>query len=91
MLGDNDRVDNISMTPQGKIHNRHVDLSFHRIRESIEAKIMSYQFISGKINPADILSKHWAHHCAWPTLKPPLFWKGDTMECLDNNTLEFEE
>jgi hypothetical protein len=91
MFGDNDSVVNSSMTPFGKIHKRHVALSFHRVREAIAAKIISYQFINGKINPADILSKHWAHHNMWPTLKPLLFWKGDTMECLDNNTLEFEE
>ena len=79
------------MTPQGKIHKRHVALSFHRLREAIAANIISYQFIDGKINHVDILSKHWSHHCAWPNLKPLLFWKGDTIEFLDNNTLDFEE
>ena len=79
MFGDNYSVVNSSMTPQGKIHKRHVVLSFRRIREAIVAKSTSYQFISGKINPADILSKYWAYHCVCPTLKPFLFWKGDTM------------
>ena len=83
MFEDNDSVVNISMTPQGKIHKRHVALSFHRVREAIAAKIIYYHFINGKINPAGILSKNWAHHCVWSTLKPLLFWKGDTMECLD--------
>ena len=91
MLGDNGSVVNSSMNPQGKIHKRRVALSFHRVREDVAAKIMSYQFISSKINPDDILNKYWAHHCVWPTLKPLLFWKGDTMDCLDNNALEFEE
>ena len=91
MFGDNGSVFNISMTPFGKIHKRHVALSFHRVREAIAAKIISYQFINGKINPADILSKHWSHHNVWPILKPFFFWTGDTMECLNNNTLEFEE
>ena len=54
MFVDNDSVLNSSMTPQGKIHKRHVALSFHRVREAIAANIISYQFISGKINPADI-------------------------------------
>ena len=79
------------MNPQGKIHKMHVALYFHRVREDIAAKIISYQFINGKIIHEDVLSKHWAHHCAWLTLKPLLFWKGDTMECLDNNDIEFEE
>ena len=73
MFGDNDSVVNSSMIPQGKIHKWHVALSFHRIRESIAANVVFYQFISGNINPEDILSKHWAHHCAWTTLKPLLF------------------
>ena len=91
MLGCNDSVVNSSMTPFWKIHKRHAALSFHRVREAIATKIISCQFIDGKTNPADILSKHWAHRNAWPTLKPLLFWKGDTMEHLDNSTLDFEE
>ena len=57
----------------------------------MSAKIVFYHLINGKINPADVLSNNWAHQGAWPTLKPLLFWKGDTAECLDNNVLEFEE
>ena len=38
-----------SMNPNGKIHKRHVALSFHRGRESIAAGIVSYQFVDGKI------------------------------------------
>ena len=65
-VGDNDSVVNSSVTPQGNNHKIHSTLSFHRVSEAIAAKIISYQFISGKINPADILSKHWDHHFAWP-------------------------
>ena len=75
------------MTPNGKIHKRHVALSFHRVIESIAAGIINYQFIDGKHNPADVLSKHWAHICICPTLKPILFWPGDTIECFNNNNL----
>ena len=91
MFGGNDSAFNSSMTPQGNIHKSIASLYFYRVREAIAAKIASYYFISGKINPADNLSKHRAHHCVWPTLKPLLFWNGDTMECLENSTLEFEE
>ena len=73
------------------MHKRYAALSFNRVRDAIVVKISSYQFINSKINHADILSKHWAHHCAWPTSKTFLFWKACTMECLDNNALEFEE
>ena len=54
MFGDNDSVVNSSMTPFGKIHKMHVALSFHRVREAIAAKIISYQFINLKIIHADI-------------------------------------
>ena len=63
MFVDYASVVNSSITPQVKIHKRHVALSFHRVREAIAATIISYHFINGKINPADVLSKHWAHHC----------------------------
>ena len=59
MLGDNDFVVKSSMTPQGKICKRHVALSFHRVREAIIAKIISYNFSNIKINPEDVLSNHW--------------------------------
>ena len=73
MFGDNKSVVDSSMTPHGKMRKRHIALSFHRVRESIAAKIVSYHFIDGKDNPADILSKHWAHNDIWPLLKAILF------------------
>ena len=79
------------MTSRGKKHKSHVALSFHHIRDAIAAKIIAYHFINGKFNPADDLSKIWDHHSVWEILKTLLFWKGDIMECLDNNALEFEE
>lgn len=81
MFGDNGTVVNGSVTPHAKIHKRHMDLSFHRVREAIAAEIVSYNFIRGVANPADILSKHWGHSKMWPTLKPLLFWQGDAMDC----------
>ena len=74
VFGDNIAVVNGSTTPHAKIHKRHVALSFHRVREAIASKIVSYHFIKGEINPADILSKHWGHSKIWPTLKPFLGW-----------------
>ena len=73
MFGDNRSVVDSSMTPHAKIHKRHVALSFHRVREAIATKIIGYYFIPGKINPADILSKHWGHPQVWPMLQPILF------------------
>jgi hypothetical protein len=79
--GDNESVVNSSSVPHAKLHKRHVMLSFHRVREAIVFKLMTFNFIPGDNNPADILSKAWGYTQVWPTLKPVLFWEGDTMDC----------
>ena len=88
MFGDNKSIVDSSMTRNGKMHYRHIALSFNRIRESIATEIVNYQFIDGSINLVDVLSKHWAHSDIWTTLKSILFWIGDAMDCFNNNTLE---
>ena len=81
MFGDNDSVIKSSMHIDAKLHKRHVALSFHRVRESVAAGIITLGHIRSKLNPSDILSKFWTHNSIWGTLQPLLFWKGDTMEC----------
>ena len=54
-------------------------LSFHFVREAIAAGYIVLLHIPGKINPADILSKHWGFSETWPMLKALLFTAGDTM------------
>ena len=71
------------------MHKSHVALSFHRVRESIADKILNYLFLNRKVNPADVLTKHWSHHDIWPALKYTLFCPGDTMEYLPNDSLSF--
>ena len=67
MFGSNKTVADNSITSHGKIYKRHVALSFHRSREEVSSKIVSYFFVEGKINSADVLTKYWAHHDIWPT------------------------
>ena len=67
------------MNPYAKTHEMNVALSFYRVREAIAAKIIAHHFINGKMNHADILGKDWVHHSVCSTLRPLLFWKGDTM------------
>jgi len=47
---------------------------------SLSATVGTYDYvhIPGKINPADILSKHWGYRNVWSMLKPILFWYGNT-------------
>ncbi len=69
------------MIPHIKLHKRHTALSLHRVREAIAGDLIQFYHMNGKDNPADILSKHWAHSITYPNLQPILFWEGDTIDC----------
>ena len=58
-------------------------LSWHYVLEAIATGAYDYLFTSGKINPADILSKHWSYRNVWEMLRPILFWKGNTSDLLE--------
>ena len=78
MFGDNKSVMDSSMIPHAKLHRRQNFLSFHRVRESIAAGIITFIYIPSPNNPADILSKHWGHQQVKTTLKALLFYEEDT-------------
>ena len=78
MFGDNRSVLTSSTIPNSTISKRHHLASYHRVREAIAAKFISFHWKDGKSNPADILSKHWEFATVWPLLKPILFWRGET-------------
>ena len=78
MFGDNKSVVTSSTIPNSTISKRHHLASYHRVREAITAKFISFHWKDGKSNPADILSKHWEFATVWPMLKPILFWRGET-------------
>ena len=82
MFGDNESTVNSGSQPHAKLTKRHSALSFHRVREAVAAGVLSFNWINGKFNPADILSKHWGYQMVWDLLQPILFWEGDTMEIL---------
>jgi hypothetical protein len=76
MFGDNKSVVTSSTIPHSGLNKRHNALSYHRVREAIAAKILKFFHIEGKLNPADILSKHTRYADAWPLIQPLLFWRG---------------
>ena len=78
MFGDNRSVVTSSTIPNSTISKRHHLASYHRVREAIAAKFISFHWKDGKNNTADILSKHWEFATVWPMLKPILFWRGET-------------
>ena len=57
MFGDNKSVVTSSTIPNSTISKRHHLASYHRVREAIAAKFISFHWKDGKSNPADILSK----------------------------------
>ena len=85
MFGDNESVVNSSIQPHSKLHKRHNALSYHRVREAIASGYVVLTYLPGKYNPADILSKHWAHQAIWPILKPILFFHGDTASLIQED------
>ena len=68
----------LNQTPIDAYTKRHHLASYHRVREAIAAKDITFHWKDGKSNPADILSKHWEFATVWPMLKPILFWRGET-------------
>ncbi|CAJ1945835.1 unnamed protein product, partial [Cylindrotheca closterium] len=56
MSGDNESVMNSSSRPEAKLHNQHVALSFHHVKEAVAANMLSFIHIDSALNPADILS-----------------------------------
>jgi len=85
MFGDNRTVVNQSTMPDASLHKRHYLLSYHKVRQAVASGMIVFIHIDGRLNPADILSKHWGYQQVWKdSLKPLLFWAGDTMESLED-------
>jgi hypothetical protein len=84
-FGDNEAVLTSSNIPHSRLGKRHNALNYHRVREAIAAKFIVFTHLSGSLNVADILSKHWCHATIWPMLQALLFWPGDTAELLDED------
>ena len=78
MFGDNRSFVTSSTIPNSTISKRYHLASYHRVREAIAAKYISFHWKDGKCNPADILSKQWEFATVRPMPKPILFWRGDT-------------
>ena len=68
MYGDNKTVVTSSSILKSEIHNRHVVLSYHRVREAIAADVLKLLYLLEEYNAADILSKTWKYSTVRNTL-----------------------
>ena len=78
LLGDNQSVVTSSTIPQSVMAKCHNALSFHRVRAAIATGMMQFCHVSGKENPADVMTKFLPYAVFWPLIKPILFWRGET-------------
>jgi len=61
-------------------YKHHNTLSFHSVHEAVALRFVSFTFLDGEYNLADILSKHWGYQQVWIILKPILFFGGNTAD-----------
>ena len=61
LFGDNKAVIDLLVILDYSLKKRHHTLCFHRLREAVASKIIWYYHISGKENPADVLTKFLLH------------------------------
>ena len=80
LFRDNQSVLTSSTIPHSSLNKRHNALSYHRVRESIAAKIIYFMHVKGEHNPSDMFTKFLGWTKFWPLIQPLLFWKGETMK-----------
>ena len=80
MFGDNESVVNSSKNLYSKLTKRHNALSYHRVREAIASGYVKFNYIPGKSNPADILSKHWSYNDVKDLLLTIFHFQGDPLK-----------
>jgi hypothetical protein len=73
MFGDNQSVITRGTIPHSSLNKRHNALAYHRVCEAIAYDVICFFHISGKINPADVLTKFLGHVTFWPLIRPFLF------------------
>ena len=87
LFGDNSSVITSSTLPQSALRKRHSILCYHRVREAVASNMLTFTFMPGEHNPADVVSKHWGHAQIWPTLRQILFWNGKGEGAINDDAL----
>ena len=60
-------------------------MPYHSIvLEAVASKFISFTFLDGKYNPANIMSKHWGYQQIWTMLKLIVFFHRDTAKLFES-------
>ena len=65
-----------STLPHSTLGKRHYILSYHRVREAIASKIITYHWIRTGYSLSDMLSKHWDHPSMYNMIMRLLITRG---------------
>jgi hypothetical protein len=91
MFGDNRSVVTSSTMLDSQLGCWHLTLSCHYIGKAVALGMVKFYHIPGEINPLDVLSKHWGHVELWSRIRTLLFWRGDTADQFNTESLPEEK
>ena len=77
LFGDNRSVITSATLPHSALTKHHNILAFHRVREAIAPKIMTFYWIQSAYNLSDMLSKDWDHPSVYPMILKLLITRGN--------------
>ena len=77
LVGDNRSVVTSATLSHSTLTKMHNILAFHRVREAIAAKLMTFYWIQPAYNLSDMLSKHWDHPTVYPMILKLLNTRGN--------------
>ena len=77
LFGDKRSVVTSATLPHSTLTKHHNNLTFHRVRESIAAKLMAFYWIQSAYNVSDMSSKHWDHPTVYPMILKLLITRGN--------------
>ena len=80
MLRDNMSVILNTTIPSSMLKKKHLGCSYHRVREAIAAKIVSFSHVSSEKNFADILTKPLPSHVHNALVKQLLFRRAEVID-----------
>ena len=89
MIGDNMSVVINTTLPSSTLQKKHMACNYHRVREAIAGKFVTFGHISSEENVADICTKPLPTHTFQHLTQKYLFRKPNTLQEATNKTQEW--